>query len=429
MNLFEKENIFKVYLKNIKKSRLILNRTDIFFIIIFIIIIVLVIGPFVVGFFSRLNAENKQINLFLSPRFEEFFGKELTEKLLNEFEEQNSDFRIRVFNPSDVKGSPSAGRVPDILIFDDYGYNTYTAGGSLAKLTNASDQYAIPLVSFMNMLFYNIDILTAAGMDRPPKTREEFLACARTIANQNSPRSLYRIGTALSLSVDDKQALSRDIFPWILASGYDFWSEGNRPVLNTRVITGDISFFGSLYRENIIAPGLFYTTGKQRLEEFANGRIAMIIASTRDIPYIREKMGDGAFGITSIPDSGSLGRHNISLSGIYAGINTNCANPEQAGNFLGFLAGQSPFLCETLKAVPGVSSDVIPGDYFKDDPFYSKARDIFESSTVVQGFSGKPGAQEYENIFMEEIHAFFEKNRTPLETVNAIQRRWDGIEP
>jgi ABC-type glycerol-3-phosphate transport system substrate-binding protein len=428
MNLFEKDNILNVYFKNIKKSRLNLNRTDIFFIIIFIILIILIAGPFVVEFFSRLNAENKQINLLLSPRFEEFFGEELTEKILNEFEKQNHDFRVKIFDPFDVKGSASAGREPDILIFDDYGYNAYIAGGSLAKLTlDAPDQYAVPLVSFMNMLFYNIDILTAVGIDRPPKTREEFIACAKAVSNQNNSR--YTMGAVLSLSIDDKQALSRDIFPWILASGYDFWYEGNRPVLNIRVITGDISFFGSLYRESILAPGIFYTTGKQRLEEFANRKIAMMIASTRDIPYLRERMGDSAFGITSVPDSGSLGSYNISLSGIYAGINSNCVNPEQAGNFLAFLAGQSPFLCEVLKAVPGVVSDVIPGDYFKYDPFYSKARDIFEASTVVQGFSGKPGAQEYENIFMEEIRVFFEKNRTPLETVNAIQRRWDGIIP
>jgi len=427
MNLFEKENILKVYFKKVKKSILNLNRIDILFIIIFVI---LIIGPFAFGFFSKVNTENKHINLFISPRFEEFFGKDITEKLLDEFEKQNPDLRIGVFYPSDVKGSSTVGKEPDILIFDDEGYNAYVANGSLVKLTfNSSEQLAIPLVSFMNMLFYNIEILSAAGMDRPPKTREEFLACARTISNQNSTRSSYTMGAALSLSLDDKQALSRDIFPWILASGYDFWYEGNRPVLNTRIITGDISFFGSLYRENVLAPGLFYTTGKQRLEEFVNKRVAMMVASTRDIPYLREKMGDNAFGITSIPDSGSLGRHNITLSGIYAGINTNCVNPEQARDFLVFLAEQSPFLCETLKAVPGVISDVIPGDYFKNDPFYSKARDIFESSTVVQGFSGKPGAQEYEGIFMEELRAFFEKNRTPLETVNSIQRQWDSLIP
>jgi multiple sugar transport system substrate-binding protein len=426
MNLFEKENMLKVYFKNIKKSILIFNWVDIFFIVILIAVI---IGPFAFGFFSKLNAEAKHINLFLSPRFEEFFGRELTEKLLDDFEKQNSDFKVSLFNPSYVKSSSPAVREPDILIFDDDGYNTYAAGGSLVKLAfNAPDQYAIPLVSFMNMLFYNIEVLTAAGMDRPPKTREEFLVCARTVTSQNNTR-LYRVGAALSLSFEDKQALSRDIFTWILASGYDFWSEGNRPVLNTRVITSDISFFGSLYRESALTPGIFYTTGKQRLDEFVNGKVAMMIASTRDIPYLRERMGDGAFGITSVPDSGSLGKYNISLSGIFAGINTNCANPEQAGNFLAFLAGQSLFLCEALKAVPGVISDVIPGDYFNNDPFYSKARDIFEASTVVQGFSGKPGAQEYENIFMEEIRIFFEKTRTPLETVTAIQRRWDEILP
>jgi len=427
MNLFEKENIIKVYFKKIKKSILNINRVDIFFIVL---LVLLIIGPIIYEFFSKQKIENNNTYLYISPSFEEFFGKEITEKLLNEFEGQNPDLLVRIFNPSDIKNSSAAIIEPDILIFDDDGYNTYAADGSLAKFTvNASDQIAIPLVSFMNMLFYNIEILTAAGMDRPPKTKEEFLACARIVSNKNDAPFLNVTGAALSLSADDKEALSRDIFPWILASGYDFWFEGSSPVLNTRVIAGDISFLGSLYQENILAPGIFNTTGKQRLEEFANGKVALMIASTRDIPYLRERMGDNAFGITSIPDSGTLGRYNISLSGIYAGINTNSGNPEQARDFLVFLAEQSPFLCEALKAVPGVISDVIPGNYFKDDPFYSKARDIFESSAVVQGFTGKPGAQKYESIFMEEIRLFFEGNRPPPETINAIQRRWDRVIP
>jgi len=427
MNLFEKENIIKVYFKKIKNSILNINKIDVFFILL---LVLLIIGPFVFKFFSKPNIENKNAYLFISPRFEEFFGKEITEKLLNEFEEQNPDLPVRIFNPFDVKGPSAEGREPDILIFDDEDYNAYAANGSLAKFTvNASDHLAIPLVSFMNMLFYNIEILTAAGMDRPPKTREEFLACVRTVSNQHDEPFSNVTGAALSLSADDKQALSRDIFSWILASGYDFWHEGNTPVLITRDVTGDLSFLSGLYRESILAPGTFYTTGKQRLEEFANRKIAMMIGSTRDIPYLREKMGDDAFGVTNIPNSGSLGRYNINLSGIYAGINRNCENPEQAKDFIVFLAGQSPFLSETLKAVPGVISDVIPGNYFKDDPFYSKARDIFEASSVVQGFTGKPGAQKYENIFMEEIRVFFEGNQTSLETINAIQRRWDRVIP
>ena len=153
----------------------------------------------------------------------------------------------------------------------------------------------------------------------------------------------------------------------------------------------------------------------------------MMIASSGSIPFLREQMGDNAFGITTIPGSDLAGLYNISLSGIYAGIGANCGYPDEAWQFLLFLAGQSSLICETLKAVPGVVSDIIPGDFVRDDPFYSKAHDIFVSSEVVENFSAKPDAGKYENIFLEEVRFFFENNRTAQETVTAIQRRWDGI--
>jgi hypothetical protein len=76
-----------------------------------------------------------------------------------------------------------------------------------------------------------------------------------------------------------------------------------------------------------------------------------------------------------------------------------------------------------FKAVPGVVSDAIPGEYVRIDPFYLKAQDIFESSRVVGGFSGIHGGEEYEDIIREELKAFFETGRSSQETVNIIQTR------
>ena len=337
-----------------------------------------------------MNAEAKRVNLSLSPRFEELFGSEITEALLREFMERNPDLVIQ-----------TASGAPDIFIFDEGGIAA--AGGP-----------AVTLVSFMDLLFYNIDILTEAGFDRPPKTRQEFLAFAAAVSGETA-------GAALSLSPADRQALSRDIFSWIWAGG------GNLLSVNNRAFIADLNFFGALNSGGALAPRVFDTTGDQRLREFAAGRIAMMIASTRAIPYLRDKMGDGAFGITTIPASGGAGKYSVCLSGIYAGLSVNCEYPAEAYSFLEFLAEKSPLFCAHLKAVPGMVSDLIPGDYVKGDPFYSKAWDIFESSAIVEGFSGKPGAQEYENAFMEEIRIFLETGRTAQDTAAAIRRRWDAV--
>jgi len=432
MNLLEKTGILNIYLKNKKKSIHISHRIDIFFILA---LLVLIISPLLINLFLKLETEIKQINLFLSPRFEELFGKEAAETILLEFGKQNPDLRIRLISDADEKSA-------DILIFDEGEYRALAAAGALAELNSyinsktpdgfetGGKQLALPLVSFMDLLFYNIELLTAAGLDRPPKTREEFLAYARAVSGGNDALP-ENAAAALSLSPQDKQAMSRDVFSWMWASGIDFLPEEQAPVINTRAVSSVLSFLGTLYNEGLLAREIFDTTGDQRLEEFARGKIAMMTASTRAIPYLREKMGDDAFGITAVPLSGVssalVGKYGIGLSSIYAGVYAESEYPDEAWSFLEFLAGQSLLFSEALKAVPGVIWEINSCDYVRDDPFYSKAYDIFESSAIVQGFSGNPGAEEYENAFLEELKALFTSSRSPQDTMNAIQRRWNEI--
>jgi len=430
-------------IKKIKvKSIYIGERIDIFLILA---MVVLIITPLIINLSFKKNTETKQVNLFLSSRCEELFGREITKMLLQEFEEKNPDLRVQLLDiravpPAETdnsrtgkKGSQTEEKPKeiDIFLFDDEDFSALVAADDLMELNSFTNyesgnrQLAVPLVSFMDLLFYNIEILSAAGFDRPPKTREEFTAYAKTVSKGELPGVF---GTALSLSPRDHNSLLRDIFSWIWAAGGNFWTEEGGPTINTRAIINDISFLGSLYREEALAPGIFNKTGADRIEEFAQGRTAMIIASTRNIPHLREKMGDGAFGITTIPVPDASGKYSIGLSAIYAGINADSAHPDEAWSFLEFLVGKIPLFCTELKAVPGAVSELIPGDYVKEDlVFYSKAWDIFESSRVLHGFSGQPDAEKYETAFLEELRIFFETERTAQATVTAIQNRWDEI--
>jgi len=419
MSLFGKASMINNNPNNSKKSILLANGIDIF---IVIILLFLFLGPLIANLYFKLESGSNQVNLYLSPRCEELFEKGLIEKLLREFEDQNPDIRIRL-------ASSASEESLDILVFDEGDFSALVAADALMELSSFTNydsgtlQLAIPLVSFMDLLFYNIDILSAAGFDRPPKTRDEFLAYSRAISRGDFNAS----GAAISLSSNDRQALSRDIFSWIWAGGSDFWAEEENASFNTRPIINDITFLGILNREGLFAPDIFETTGSQRLEQFAQGKIAMMIASTRAIPYLIEKMEEGAFGITTIPGSNTGGKYNIGLSAVYVGMNPHTEYPDETWKFLEFLAKKSSLFCEELKAIPGVVSNIIPGDYVKDDTYYSKAWDIFETTFITEGFAGKPGVMEYKAAALEELKTFFETNRTAQQTVTAIQQRWDEV--
>ena len=443
MKFLKRAGIINVYIKNIKKSIHDISRID-----LFIILALLIFASIpVFNYFYRSGAEENKINLYVSARGEELFFNEKAEALLLDFMERNPGLTVNLIKVSELSPELKPATEGDIFIFEDYEYNALVSDGLLADLNQFNNfsltdsinagkhQYSIPLVYFMDVLFYNIEILTSVGLDRPPKTREEFLSCARDIsniinANPASPAIASRayVGLDLSLDAKDKQALSRDVFSWIWAAGGNFWSEENKPTLNATDTAGVLSFLKNLYQENTLNHHIFDSTKTRRVEEFANGKIAMMISSTSDIPYLREKMGDDIFGVTTIPVPEPEKEYNINLSGLHIGINPNCKNQEKALELIFFLAGQNQLFCEILKAVPGMVLQMVKDDYLKDDPFfYTKALDIFEASSVVEGFSGKPGAEEYERIFLEELRLFLENDRAPLEAVNTIQARWDMI--
>jgi multiple sugar transport system substrate-binding protein len=386
----------------IKESMHPVSRTDIF---ILAALLIVILTPIIINLFFKMEAKSKQVNLYLSVSGEELFGKDLMETLIREFEEKNPDINLNFANAA-------SAAEPDILFFNEGDYGAFIAANALTELNafteydSGAKQMAIPLVSFMDMLFYNIDILSAAGFDHPPKTRDEFLTYARAVSRGDSGAA----GFALSLSQRDRQALARDVFSWIWASGGSLFSADEEGVLVfNKDAVKELSFFGVLNKEGMLAPDVFETTGDERLEAFVQGKTAMIIAPTAVIPYLRAKMGDNAFGVTTIPVSGTGGKYTVGVSSVYVGISANTAYPESAWSFLSFLAGKSNLLCEKLNAVPGMVSNIIPGDYVRDDPFYSKAWEIFEASIVAESLPVKPEALEYENNFFEELKTFFEK--------------------
>jgi multiple sugar transport system substrate-binding protein len=358
--------------------------------------------------------------------------------LIKEFERDNPDIVIKLGNEDEKTGSQaSAGKknapptaAPDIIAFDEGRFNSLLKAGALASLNQYSnsetDQQAIPLVSFMDLLFYNIDMLKAAGFDHPPKNRTEFLTFAKAVTNRDStnPAAAKQYGAALALSPADKLGLRRDVFSWIWASGTALIQEG-KPNFNRREIVSTLEFLGQLNREGLLSPEIFNKTGVQRAGEFAGGQIAMMTGSVRDIPYLRNQMKDGTFGITVIPGAAAnSGKLVIGPSSWYAGISSECQYPDEAWTFLAFLAEKIPVLAAEVRAVP---ESTIPGSYIAEDALYSKAWDIYGASDIIREFSGIPNGDDLEAAVREELILFFDEKQTAAETAAAIQKRWDDL--
>jgi multiple sugar transport system substrate-binding protein len=364
--------------------------------IMLLAVLVMVIAFVVLSRFSGESVISRHIDISVSPQFENLFGVDMTSALIRDFEKQRPDLRI-------TKAAEGA----DILFFDDYEFGRLRSGSKLLVLNpyiavkqdipDQDAQWALPLMSFMDILFYNIDILQAANFDRPPKTRAEFLAAARAVASTGA-------GAVYSFALELPQGARQNIYPWIWAAGGEICAPGNASSPNdalvlSRITVDTITFLGQLYREGLLSTGL--KTGTGRLEGFAEGKIAMITGSARDIAFLQRGSGNINFGVTAIPGT-AQGKNRLGLSKIYAGISADCALPNEAWSFLSFIAEKSQILAEKLAAIPGSIPAVFPGEYIVKNPLYSKAWDIFEAAEIVD-FSDDPLEEEKERLVMEKI--------------------------
>jgi len=354
----------------------------------------------------------KRIDITISSQWGALFGRDTVDSFIQEFEEQHPELRIQEVTQEAAADGDSGDSVADIVFFDDGEFGSLMNAEALAS----PDSYR-PLVSFMDVFIYNIDILKAANLDRPPKTRAEFLAAARAVKAQGAeapevqgadevPVSPF----ALGLSKADPLALRRDFYPWIWASGVDIQSidlSGENPAL-PRAVTDAIAFFGQLDREELLAPGTFETTGAQRLQEFAEGKIAMMTLSARDIAFLQNSAPGITLGITALPAI-TQGKNRLGVSTLYAGISGASAVPDEAGLFLAFLAEKSNVLAEALGAVPGKLPGGFAGEYIEKNELYAKAWDIFEAADIVEYQGGEPDEEEFNRIIREKLAEAFER--------------------
>jgi multiple sugar transport system substrate-binding protein len=277
------------------------------------------------------------------------------------------------------------------------------------------ERWALPLVSSMDVFVYNIPLLKEAGFDRPPRTRTELLRYAQAIKTGDC------YGLAFGLSPTDTRGIERDIFSWLWASGLSLLKDG-KPEFNGRGFTTVLEFFSRLNQEELIAPGSFTITGSMRIEEFIRGRVAMLIVPIREIQRIHEKMGEGSIGITLVPQADDyVGKPVFGLSSWYAGIGTQCPNPDKAWELLRFMRENSFLLAETLALVPGTGGSAA---YVAVDPLLDKAWDMYEAADTVQELLGIPGADELERIVRRELEIMFRDSRDPEETAASIRQQW-----
>ncbi|MDR0708431.1 MAG: extracellular solute-binding protein [Treponema sp.] len=352
--------------------------------------------------------------------FRDYSYAAMQEMLLVPLPEDISDKKLKDFASS------------DIFVFDPRWLSEMIRNDTLEPLPDyiqktegePAEEWAVPLTTSIDLLFYNIDVLKAVGFERPPKNWTEFEKYAKVLSSPG------RYGWTFSLVSDGYP----EIYPWIWAAGAAMLEKsggeanpaGIRPVFNNPAIVKTLGFINSLKNAGVIAPNVSTKTKTQKFNEFISGKAGMMVASVEDIEAVRRKMGDTSFGVTTIshPDDFAGSRPVFGVRNAYAGIRKDSKRKEQAWAFISYLAGHSPLLANAIHALPGNGNTPVSSN---DDHLYKKVYDMYESSEQMREFIGVPDVLMLDAIVLDALDALFEHGQIPDETARAIQGRWEEV--
>ena len=124
---------------------------------------------------------------------------------------------------------------------------------------------------------------------------------------------------------------------WVWASGASMLKDGKPDVENDAVV-GTLEYVKSLNDAGVISPGIFAKKEQDKVEEFVNGRVGMMVDSLAHINLIRERNPDLNFGISAVPAvDGYDGKRGLPYASWGIGISEGSEHKEEAWKLVEYL--------------------------------------------------------------------------------------------
>ena len=398
--------------------------------------------------FSAGIAASQDITL----EFQQWWEPELPEgsfrAILDEFEAANPGIKVETISgpylttKDQIIASAATGTMADVVGLDGAWVNVLWKQGALASLTQAmadadyddselaaqiklaGETYMIPIANFIYPVFVNLDMLAAAGID-PPSTRAEFAAAAEALTDPDN--NVY--GWAQPLSLEQPNGIQNDTMSWLWATGGSMLDDMGQPnLVGNEQLAETMAYIKSLHDAGVVAPGSFAMKENEKVEEFVNERVAMIINTLAHFTLIRERNPDLNFDITALPAAeGYDGPRGLPYASWGIGISANTEHTAEAWKLIDFLTsveGNSK-LTSIANAFPG-NVNATP-DFIQTDELFMTAFEIFQAGYLANEFTGLPAAEELMRQFDEPFQFYLEGEIELEEFLEIAQEEWEAI--
>jgi multiple sugar transport system substrate-binding protein len=382
--------------------------------------------------------------------FAQWWAPELPEGafqgLIDQFEEENPGISVELISgpyastKEQLFAGAASGTMPDVVGLDGAWVSDFANQGAIADLTalmaeNGMDDsklasqiqidgatYMIPVVNFVYPLFVNTDLLAQAGIAEVPSTRSEFEAAAQAITALGTAS-----GWVLPLSLEAPNGIQNDLMSWNWASGGSMLDDGGLPDLTNDDVVSTVEFVQGLWDDGVIAPGAFTMKEQDKVEEFTNGRVGMMIDSLSHINLIQESNPDLNFDIAAIPaEDGYDGARGIPYASWGIGVAEGSDHQAEALKLVEFLMSTeiNSELSTIANAFPG-NVDSAP-EFGEGKELFEKAFEIYQSGYPANEFTGLPVAEDLMRQFDTEFQKLLEGQVSVDEMLGTVQESWSS---
>jgi len=280
----------------------------------------------------------------------------------------------------------------------------------------------IPVVNFVYPLFTNDDLLAKAGVTKPPSTRSEFTSAAEAVTALGNNTT----GWILPLSLEAPNGIQNDVMSWVWSSGGSMLKDG-KPDLTNKDVTSAVNYIKDLWDKKVVAAGSLTMKEQDKVEEFTNGRVGMMIDSLAHVTLIRKSNPDLHMSISAIPAAdGYTGERGIPYASWGIGVSENTKHKAEAWKLVSYLMSESvnSELSTEANAFPGNTKSV-PA-FVQGDPLFQQAFDIYKSGHPANEFTGLPVAEELMRQFDEQLQLTLTGDQSVDKMLQTTQDSWSG---
>src|SRR6478609_4963802 len=366
--------------------------------------------------------------------------------MMDDFEKANPGIKVKLLSgpfastKEQTIAGAATGKMADVVGLDGAWVNDFAKQGAIADLTQVMtdanyDQsqlaaqikvgdkaYMIPVLNYVYPLFTNDALLSKAGVSAPPKTRTEFMDAAKKVSALGGDVK----GWALPLSLEAPNGVQNDVMSWNWASGGSMLKDG-KPDLTNASVKSTVDYVKALWDAKVIAPGSFTMKEQDKVENFTNGRVGMMIDSLAHVTLIRKSNPDLKFSISAIPaEDGYDGKRGIPYASWGIGIADNSEHKAEAFKLVEFLMSEdvNSELSTMANAFPG-NTESVP-DFVEDNELFATAFEIYQDGYPANEFTGLPVAEEPMRQLGEQLQKTLNGDQSVDDALTAAQEQWES---